>query len=60
MHILWAISWHMVKGRLTSGALGFTAASPVSAKVKPVMPMEVYISDQPSFFTGRVDPAKTG
>ena len=60
MHIRWAISWHMVKGRATSGIWGFTAASPVMPQVKPVMPMEVYMSAQPSSFTGSVDPANTG
>ena len=59
MHIRWAISWHMVKGRHTSGIWGFTAASPVRPMVTPVMPMEVYMSAQPSFLTGRVEPAKT-
>ena len=59
MLIRWAISWHMVKGMLTAGTVGFTAASPVRGMVTPVMPMEVYISAQPSFFTGAVEPAKT-
>ena len=60
MHMRWAISWHMVKGSTEAGIWGFTAASPVRGKVKPVMPMELYRFAQPSFFTGRVDPANTG
>ena len=60
MLIRCAISWHMVKGRVVAGIWGFTAASPVRPMVTPVMPMELYISAQPSFFTGRSQPAKTG
>ena len=60
MHMRWAISWHMVKGRDTPGIWGLTQASPVRPKVTPVMPMEEYMSAQPSFFTGRVEPAKMG